>query len=295
MRFDSYHPMINFVYFFAAITCTVFFQQPVFVAISFVSSFAYTVKLKGRKAWIRNGCFCLFAVGYAIWYSFYHHFGETELKVNFIGNRITLESIVYGLIVGITIATVLMWFCCIFTLITADKVVYLFGRISPKLSLFLSILLRTVPRIKSKALYIESSREGIGKGVKQGNILKRAQHLFSIISILITWTMEDFVESSNSMKNRGYSLKGRTAFSIYRFDNRDRGIVILFFMCLTMVEMAVLLDQTKMYYKPVITGNRITVLSYVFYLAYALFLLLPMGLQMIGEYRFQKLRNKNVK
>ena len=87
-----------------------------------------------------------------------------------------------------------------------------FGRISPRLSLFLSILLRCVPRVKERARKIEISREGIGKGVRQGNILERFLHGLSLISIVITWTLEDFVESTVSMKSRGYSLRGRTGF-----------------------------------------------------------------------------------
>lgn len=292
MRFDSYHPMINFIYFAAAITCTICFQHPVFLAISFGCAFMYSVKLGGWKNLILNLCFVLLAVVYTAWYSFYNHFGMTNLRVNFIGNRITLEAMVYGFVRGVAVVTVLMWFCCIFKLITADKVVYLFGRISPKLSLFLSILLRTVPRIKIRAKRIETSREGIGRGIRQGNVFERLWHLLSLISILITWTLEDFLESANSMKSRGYSLRGRTAFSIYRFDNRDRGLVIAFFWCLTIIMTAVLFNQTRIYYDPVIIMNRITPMSCLFYVVYAVFLLLPMGLQSVGEYRFRQLRKK---
>ena len=292
MRFDSYHPMINFIYFAAAITCTVCFHHPVFLAISFACAFVYSVKLNGWKNLLLNLCLMVLAVAYTGWYSSYNHFGVTNLIANYIGNQITLESVVYGAVQGVTAATVIMWLCCIFKLITADKVVYLFGRISPKLSLFLSILLRTVPRIKVRAKRIELSRQGIGRGIRQGNVWKRFLHLLSLISILITWTMEDFVESSNSMQSRGYSLRGRTAFSIYRFDNRDRGLVIAFFWCLTVVLMAVLFNQTTIHFDPVIIMNKITALSYGFYAVYAVFLLLPMVLQMVGEYRFEKLRRQ---
>ena len=292
MRFDSYHPMINFIYFTAAIACTVCFHHPVFLAISFACAFLYSVKLNGWKNLLFNLCLMVLALAYAGWYSSYNHFGVTNLQVNYIGNQITLESVVYGAVQGVTVAAVVMWLCCIFKLITADKVVYLFGRISPKLSLFLSILLRAIPRIKVRAKRIELSRQGIGRGIRQGNVWKRFLHLLSLISILVTWTMEDFVESSNSMKSRGYSLRGRTAFSIYRFDNRDRGLVIAFFWCLTVVLMAVLFNQTTIHFDPVIIMNKITALSYGFYTVYAVFLLLPMVLQMVGEYRFEKLRKQ---
>lgn len=293
MRFDSYHPMINLIYFTAAILCTVSFDHPIFLAISFLCAFLYSIKLNGWKSLILGLCLVILAGVYTAWYAYYHHFGVTNLRANFIGNQITLESLVYGFVTGMRAVTVILWFSCIFRLITADKVVYLFGRISPKLSLFLSILLRTVPRIGVRAKRIEKSREGIGRGICQGNLFQRFFNLCALISILITWTLEDFVESAISMKSRGYSLKGRTAFSIYRFDNRDRSLVIAFFWCLTALLMAVLFNQTTIYYDPVIVGNRITGMSYVFYGVYAVFLLLPMGLQIVGEIRFSKKRGSS--
>ena len=54
--------------------------------------------------------------------------------------------------------------------------------------------------------------------------------------------------------------------------------------------MAVLFDQTTMYFDPMIIMNPITRISYVYYLVFAVFLLLPMGLQIVGEWRFAKLR-----
>ena len=87
-------------------------------------------------------------------------------------------------------------------------------------------------------------------------------------------------------------MRGRTAFSIYRFDNRDRGLVIVFFWCLTGIMMAVLFNQTRIYFDPQIIMNRITTVSYVFYGVYAVFLLLPMGLQIVGEWKFEKLKRK---
>ena len=194
----------------------------------------------------------------------------------------------YGVVRGVTVAAVVMFFSCVFAVVSSDKVVYLFGRISPRLSLFLSIILRSVPRIRERAGKIEISREGIGKGVRQGNIFQRFLHGLSLVSIVITWTLEDFVESTVSMKSRGYSLRGRTAFSIYRFDNRDRSFVVMIFLCLTFVAAAIMLDQTEICYDPEIIMNPVTAMSFVFYGAYAVLLLLPVGLQIVGEMRYRK-------
>lgn len=292
MRFDSYHPMINLIYFTAAIACMILFDHPVFLMISYLAAFAYSVLLNGKRSAVFNLCLIPLIGAYAAWYSYYNHFGVTNLRTNFIGNQITLEAVAAGVERGVTIASVIMMCTCIFAVVSTDKIIYLFGRISPKLSLFLAVLLRFIPRVGVRAGRIERSREGIGKGCKQGNLLQKLKHSCSFISTLITWTLEDFVESAASMKCRGYSLRGRTAFSIYRFDNRDRGFVLAQFFCMTVIAAAAALNQTNIQYDPEIVMNRITPISYVFYVIYGCFLLLPMLLQIIGEWRFMSDKNR---
>lgn len=293
MRFDSYHPMINLIYFATTIGFAIWFDHPVFVLVAYISAFAYSVKLKGVRALIFDLCLIPFILGYAAIYSYYNHFGVTELRQNIIGNQITLESVVYGVQIGVTAATVIMLFSCVFAIFTADKVVYLFGKVSPRLSLFLSIALRAVPRIKERAGKINVAQRGIGRGCRQGNILRKVRNAVRLVSMVITWTMEDFVESSMSMKCRGYLLKGRTAFSIYRFDNRDRSFVVAVFLCLTLIGVAVAFDQTAIYYDPQIIMNRITPLSYIFYLAYVVLFLMPMTLQIAGEFKYKQAKKED--
>lgn len=293
MRFDSYHPTINAIYFAAVILCSVVFHHPVYLALSFCCAACYLTKLRGIKGLIFSLTLLPFAALFALWYGFYHHFGVTVLRQNFIGNSITLESLLCGLTSGVTAAAVLVWLGCMHAIFTTDKVVYLFGRISPRLSLFLSIILRMVPRIKAQAKRINNAQCALGRGTDQGNIWQRLWHGIRLCSILITWLIESLVTSSESMQCRGYTLRGRTAFSIYRFDNRDRSLVIAFFACLTALLMAYLLDQTAILFDPHIVITAITPMSYLFYAIYAAFCLLPLALQVIGEYRFAHLRVHN--
>ena len=159
----------------------------------------------------------------------------------------------------------MIWLSCVYSVFTTDKVVYLFGKASPRLSLFLAILLRMVPRIKKEARKINAAQQGIGRGVHQGNIFQRLHNCIRIFSMLITWTIDSLTTASESMRSRGSSLRGRKAFSIYRFDNRDRAYVIGLFVCLTATWMAVILKQTDMIYDPRMIMPPVTFMSYVFY------------------------------
>lgn len=286
MRFDSYHPAINFIFFTAVIAASVTFDQPVFLLLSFLCPFIYSVVLNGFKAAAFNMVLMPMILLFAFFYAYYNHFGITGLAINCIGNTITLEALVYGVVVNVKVGSVLMWFSCVHTIISSDKVIYLFGKIAPKLSLLLSITLRMTPRVKAYAKTVNTTQKCIGRGLSQGNLYKRVYNFFRIQSIVATWALENFVSTSDSMRSRGYSLKGRTAFSIYRFDNRDRSFVITLFFCFTVMLAGILFDQTHIRYNPEIILNKMTPLSVVFYVTYALLCLLPMILQVVYRIRY---------
>ena len=290
MGFEKCHPAVNFIYFSAVIAGTILFNHPIFLLISYVCGFLYSIKRGGWKALAFNAVLIPLVAAFALYYSNFNHFGVTVLRQNMIGNNMTAESLVYGFVLGVTAAGVLMWFSCIYSVFTTDKVVYLFGKVSPRLSLFLAILLRMVPRIKREAKKINTAQRGIGRGANQGNVFQRLRNSIRILSILITWTIDSLTLASESMRSRGSSLRGRKAFSIYRFDNRDRAYVIGLFVCLTLTMMAVMLKQTDILYDPRIIMTPITAMSYLFYTGYALLCLMPLGLEVWTQYRFWKAR-----
>ena len=183
-----------------------------------------------------------------------------------------------------------MWFSCVYCIVSSDKVIYLFGRIVPKLSLFLSIIFRLVPYVKRYAKKVHTAQKCIGCGMHHENLFRRIRSFLSIQSAVIAITVESIIAASASMNCRGYSLGGRTTFSIYRFDNRDRSFVVTLFLCFTVLFMGIFLNQTQMQYNPELTLNKITPMSYVFYLAYGFLCLLPLLLQLRGELKFRRLQ-----
>ena len=286
MGFASCHPAINFIYFACVIASALLIDHPAYLAISFACAFAYTAKLNRLKGILFGLILIPCAAAFALWYSSYNHFGVTVLRQNLVSNNITLESIVYGLVLGLMVAGAMIWFSCVHAIFTTDKVVYLFGKLSPRLSLFLSILLRMVPRIKQQAKKLNTAQMGIGRAVNQGNIFTRIRNALRIFSMLITWTIDMLTNASESMQSRGSTLRGRTAFSIYRFDNRDRAYVVALFAAMTVFGMGMLLKQGYARYEPAIRFMPVTALSVVFYIGYAVLCLMPLALDLYTEWSF---------
>lgn len=290
MGFEACHPAVNLLFFAAVISCTVSFDHPVFLLISLLNAAAYSIRRNGRRAASFDLCLLPAILVFALCYSSYHHFGMTVLHQNFIGNNVTLESLVYGCVLGFLCAGFVMWMSCVYSVFTSDKVVYLFGRISPRLSLFLTVALRMIPRIKGEAKRINAARCAIGKGIHQGSLFQRIQNGLRIFSMLVSWTIGSLAAASDSMRSRGSGLRGRTAFSIYRFDNRDRALVIWLFGCITLTAMGALTGQTVMTYDPRILWKPMTEATAVFSLAYALLCLIPLGLELYQELCFRRAR-----
>lgn len=290
MGFESCHPAVNLLFFAAVICGTLSFQHPVFLAISVSCAFAYSLRRNGTRALAFNLCLIPCVAVFSVYYSSFHHFGMTVLAHNGIGNRMTLESLIYGMVLGLQAAGLVMWLSCLYAVFSADKVVYLFGKASPRVSLFLAILLRMVPRIKTEARRIHTARKGLGKGIDQGSAPERMKNGLRIVSILISWLIESLVTASNSMQSRGSALRGRTAFSVYRFDNRDRAYVIGFFGCLTLTVMAVLLGRTEMVFDPRILWKPLQGRDLLFCAGYGVLCLMPLLLEVWSDYRFRVAR-----
>lgn len=81
----------------------------------------------GNVLFIFNICLVPLILVYTGIYSYYNHYGVTKLRVNFIGNQITLEAVAFGFVIGMKIAAVLMILSCVFTVVSSDKIIYLLG------------------------------------------------------------------------------------------------------------------------------------------------------------------------
>ncbi|MDR1409652.1 MAG: energy-coupling factor transporter transmembrane protein EcfT [Oscillospiraceae bacterium] len=252
--FYSYHPLISFLYFLLTIMYAMILTHPVCQALSLMGAISYAIFLNGKKA-VRFNIFYmipLLLVTVLINPAFTHQ-GVTILTYLPSGNPLTLESILYGVSAAFLLITVIAWFSCFNAVMTSDKLVYLFGRIIPALSLILSMSLRFVPRFTAQIKVISNAQRCVGRDVSNGGLLKRAKHGIKILSVLVTWALENAIDTADSMKARGYGLKGRTAFSIYRIDKRDKKALLFLLPVGGFLITGIAMKQLKFIYYPAVT------------------------------------------
>ena len=273
--FSRFHPALLLLYFCVVLFFCMFSLHPVILAISFVCEFCWSVLLNGSKA-LRFNLVAMLPVtlAVALLNPLFNHAGVTILfYLN--DNPVTLESIVFGWVYALAFVTVIIAFSCFNRIMTSDKLMYLFGRLAPVLSLMFSMTLRFVPRYKAQIGRIARAQKGIGMDPSHGNVLRRVKNGVRILSILITWALENAIESADSMKARGFGLKGRTSFSIYSWKRGDRLLLIAELATSGAVLVALLSGRFDCGYIPAIRIAGLDTGTLPFYFAYALFCLLP--------------------
>ncbi len=226
-EFKNYHPIINFIYFMAVFVFSCLFFNPVLLIISLVSGFSYSVFLNGVKALKFNLVYMLPAlVLTALVNPIFNHEGLTVLWHFPGGSPLTLEALVYGLCSACMLCSVICHFSCFNKIFTSDKFIYLFGKILPSFTLILSMVLRFVPRFKMRFKEVYNAQKSIGINAEYKGIINRVKGLIRIISVMLTWSLENAVDTAYSMKSRGYGTAKRTSYSNYILSKRDVFILI---------------------------------------------------------------------
>jgi len=275
--FSSYHPINNFIYYILILILSFLIKHPVCICISAVTSFAYFLYLNKKLA-IKSLCIFIIPVVFliVILNPIFNHQGMTILKYLPSNNPLTLESIIGGIAAAIILASRIIWFQTYCEIMTTDKFVYIFGKIVPPLSLVVSMCLRFVPKFKEHWNDVIDAQLNLGRDKKNGSLIQRLKLSIRILSITISWSIENAIDSASSMKSRGYGTEKRTAFSIYSFDQRDKEMIIWIIFCSVFILIGIACKGIYFRYYPNIKGvefNAFTI-SYIF--VYLLLCLTPL-------------------
>ncbi len=291
-EFSRFHPLNNFIYFAAVIIFSTIYMEPVLLLISLFCAIIYSLYLDGRKSFKLSLLtvlpITLFA---AIVNIAFNHNGMTILNYLPTGNPITLESIIYGLCAAALFANVILWFFCFNRVITSDKFIYLFGKIIPSLSLVLSMIMRFIPLFKKQHHDVSSAQKTLYESQENKGLKAKLKHSFNIFSIMLTWSLENSIITADSMNSRGYGLKGRTAFSYYRFYFRD-GVMLAVQSGLIILQILLTISGcSKITFYPYYEYS-LSAVKICGYIAYMIFCLLPIIINLTEDMKWNYFRSK---
>ncbi len=272
--FAACHPAALALFFLSVLLLSMFTTHPVLLGLSLVGSICFCAVLEPPRKFWRGMAFCLvlFLMS-AITNPLFSQEGITPIVyINDI--PITLEAVLYGAAIGAMLVAVMLWCKCLHQSFTSEKLLFLCGKRAPKLSLVLTAALRFIP------LFIEQSgkvrRAQKAMGLYSGKSYRARLHsAVRVLSAVITWSLENAIDTGDSMRARGYGLKGRSHFSLYRLTAADKRLLLLSGALLGVTLAGLLSGTAGFSYYPVIAQLRHTPAALLTYAAFGLLVLLP--------------------
>lgn len=280
--FMRLHPIVNMIYFIVLMLMTMLFQHPLLLLITGVSAFSYSVFLGGGKAFKRN----LSLVPVMFLLSFinplFNHRGETILfYLNH--NPITKESILYGFVAAAMIYDMILLFQIFHCVMTSDKIICVFSKVLPIGALLFTMTLRFVPMYKAQLKKMRAAQKGIGKDPSQGNVLMRIKNGVELISGLITWALENAIETADSMKGRGFGLTGRTYYTTMQFSRLDWQVFIFEMVCTAGLCIGIMKNAFLVLYFPSFICNLQIGTSMIYGIIFIIYAIFPLVLDLKEE------------
>lgn len=286
-RFEDMNPIAVGLYYLCVLALTMFSMQPVFLCISLISAVINCAA--DRSATKRSHIFtaAIFFIA-ALLNPLIVHNGVTVLfYIN--DNPFTLEALIYGIAATAMIAAALYWLRSLSRAMTSDKIMYIFGRLSPKTALIISMSIRYVELFRQRWKKIRDAQTALGL-YDDGNLIDSVKGSARVLSILITWTLENGIVTAESMEARGCGSGRRRSFAVCRIHVHD---VILMVLCAALTALSAAgIYYSKAVYYPSIELKSFTIWGTAGAAAFAVLCLLPVMINVKEAVRWRLLISK---
>ncbi|KWX85711.1 hypothetical protein AMQ83_23140 [Paenibacillus riograndensis] len=221
------HPSVALLYYAGLLLFATLLFHPLFLATELAGLILLLV-LQGQGRQLLRGLpfFLLMAVSVAVLNPLFSHRGA-HILFYFMDQPVTLEAVFYGLMMMAVLLTVCILFISYSYTVTTDKFMYLFAAAAPRATLLTLMALRFVPLFQRRLRQITMIQRIRGVDAGKGSVRSRMRDGMTLVKVLLTWSLEEALQTADSMKARGYGIRKRSVYGIYRLDLQDKAILLL--------------------------------------------------------------------
>lgn len=287
--FSEYNPIVTALWFLCVTGIAMFCNYPLLMVISLVGAAAFFIMRNGLSHGRTHFFFLILFLILALANPLVSHNGRTVLFV-MNHNPVTLEATLYGLNSAAMIIGVLYWLRSFTQIMTSEKLLYITGALSPKLSLVLSMALRFVPLFSRQSAKINSAQTAMGL-YKDDNIIDDIKGKSRVFSILITWALENGIITADSMEARGFGTGRRTQLRRFGFKVSDVLFLLISLILFGVTAAAVGRGSLSFTFYPSIEAKTPDILGVCGLISYGLLILLPIILETVVSLKWKYLRS----
>lgn len=235
--FRGYHPYVIFFYYVCVAILAMYFKHPLFLIVALIILMFVTISHDGGKSLKRWAPILLLMSTIFILLNPFLVSRGTNVLFYFRGKQVTLEATMYGIVMSLAIVIVLLMFISFNLILNGNKFLFIFSKVLPRTAFLIMLSIRFVPLLKERLEEINAVQRIRGLTIREGNLQNRAKNGLLMIQILLTWSLEEAIETAASMKSRGYGIGEKSSYIPYQMEKRDWGwlltLCFLFLICIT--------------------------------------------------------------
>lgn len=271
--FADHNPLAVSLYFLAVTGLTMFSLHPLVTGISLCGALLLFFFRNGAKQGKSHLYFLGMFVLFTLINPLVSHRGDTILFV-LNHNPVTLEALLYGVCAAANLLAVLYWMRSFSQIMTSDKLLYVFGRLSPKLSLVLSMSFRYISLFSQQTRKILQAQKALGL-YREDTLIDKISGGVRIFSVLLTWALENGITTADSMAARGYGIGKRTSFAVFRIRRADVLLIAVSVLLTLFTAMGLFGGRMEFHFYPAISADALSPLSAGSLISYAILAFLP--------------------
>jgi len=195
---------------------------------------------------------------------------------------VTLETVIYGLVMGSMILAVVAWFQVGGSLIDMEKFLYLFGRILPSIALLISMVLRMIPLFVRRYKEVSDGQAGLGRRAGDMRPWARLRLAMKKASIVVSWSLENSINTTSSMESRGYGSGRRSQAHLFRFVTNDGWMLAVLGVLASLPTAMILTGRLRASYFPYLDFRQIKGLEAVALVFMGLYMCLPVAIDLLA-------------
>ena len=288
--FSELNPAVITLWFLAVSAIAMFCNHPCITFLTLTGSVIFFI-IRNKNKHIRSHLFFLMLfVILSLANPLVSHNGATVLFV-MNNNPVTLEALLYGINSSAMIVGVLYLLRSFTQIMTSEKLLYVTGRLSPKLSMILSMAIRFIPLFSRQGQKVNDTQKVMGL-YKDDNLIDDLKGHMRVFSVVSTWGLENGIITADCMEARGYGTARRTQMSRFSFTLRDLIFMLVSIILVFICAAAVGTKKISFEFYPVIRYSAPDLTGIIGIISYAVLVLMPVFIETEVKLRWNYLKSK---
>jgi energy-coupling factor transport system permease protein len=213
------HPFTVIIFSVVLFFAIIFYNHPIYIAfllVALISSLILLGESKKLKDTLKYSFFTVVLI--LIINPLVSNNGVTVIyagmRLPIIGKfKITLEAIVFGIVMGLKLISILLIFVLYGALIDIDDSFGFFSKYAHRLTLTLSMTTNIIHRLRLEIMRVKDVMVLRGAKLNEKNIFKRVKAYYPILKVVLMSSLEGSLNRAEALYSRGYGKGKRTLYS----------------------------------------------------------------------------------